>query len=518
MTKKEMCICTIDKLLTELGWIQVYHKLSGIFQKNHCYFVMYPPKEKMQPLQQSQGTFGVGASLMVHTTDYSWYVEKDGFLLDSGSVPRYLSAAWEYGFDGGDGEKSKKFASSIDSYANMDDSTLMGYKRKEELFSVNGKQESTYKVSNLGIGNTKMFTVSPSAPAQIVKIFGKNIVYCINKIDNGVVNMSQLNGDNEPYTIPLEQLITLESKNAILAIENIEVSSHDTSWTYSSIFQKSDISIPQQFDIFNLSSAQKSVLARAFEIGANFTPLLDCRYTASEMQIILDIARSGCNCECLLGEKIDESQLKILSSIAENGLEVAGFCSANKTASDIQMEYSEFLEGLDFMINSNKINPECASRVRKVASYQHGYQHVLDNSIEKPLLIDLKDKMQFSASSIIAEHLFDNGVTSNLGITETWLTVPDSLKTEILTIFQVPTELYIIDKKWNDYIWSISNKILSFGYTPDGHYKLFLNAIIIGYDYNSVYVTSNSGKVLWRAVYVNQEFYIYHSDLVDNLL
>jgi len=503
----------MDRLLRGIGWIQVGSDLSGVFQKNHCYFVMGQKGQGQVVLGTSARRLGVGAELMVHHYSRGWYVEKDGFLLDAGTIGRCLGNAYELGFVGGEMEKAKAFAESIDRYACMSDIEVMGVKKRE--CPVQKKAWESVRISNLGIGSTNMFVANHVRNPKVLEFFRQGMVYQITAIKGETVSLVSRDGE-ESADVPLSALVRLEGDGSIVSVAVGPVDGAGQEWEYRPIIQGKQACLPAGFEQFGLSVSQKAALAVAMGAGVNFTPLMDSSLSTGQVQAVLKLMLDGCDCFPLIGKNLPVGQIVFLDSLAVNGLPIDGFCVEGVSVDNLKEKYSSMLEGVSFALGSLKKSPEAKKEITKVAFKMDGYQHVVDvgDNAFRIALTDQKKDPRFSA---LAEYLLEFGIEREGCYGCTWITMPQEMKQAAKQVF-LADGLEIAGRGWNHYLEDSSPKVLSLLFSIERGFMLQYKFFKVCTDRNSLYLIDSCDTVVWRAVYVNQEFFVYHSALVDNLL
>lgn len=514
MTKMDMSIKAMEKLLQERGWVQVSAPLSGIFQKNLCYFVMYPSRKKLAVLEASTDYLGVCAELMVHQQNKGWYVEKDGFLIASGSLGRFISDVYEFGASGSSYEKTMELVEQVDSFACMSDIELMGQKHREVPIESAGAVHESISVSNLGIGTTKMFIANPNVNENILKVFERDVVYQINSIDQTGVTIYELSGKSYGK-VRLDQLAKLEENGNIVAVSVKGTRDTVIDYDYKPMILGQRAEMSDEFNEFNLSVAQKAILAAAMQTGTNFTPFLDNRISVNNMKIMLRLVMEECDCKPLIGKNLDTEHLEFLTKLSKNKYPIDAFCDNGTTVEALQNKYSEMLSGLDYSLPNLVENSECIQAVRTVAMRDRGYQHVLD--AKSPLEVLIRDDSRIQRFAEVGDYLCRNGIESSNYRTVSWVSVSQNMKEKIKRLFLAPG-MQVNGKEWNYYFEDVSPKIIDFKYAAGLGFLLTMPLFCIGTDSNSIFLMNHGKIIFWRSVYVNEKYYYYCSDLVNDLL
>lgn len=516
MTKANKSICAMDRILRDMGWIQVGTDLSGIFQKKHCYFVMYPQEEKPIILSNSQKRLGVGAELMVHDTGKSWYVEKDGFFVESGSIGRFISAAFEYGFEGSDYERAVEFAKQINRFADMDDSELARYQKKEQRSVSKGEKYQSLSLSGRKLSVTGMFIANPKVNPKITKVFDEGVVYEIIDSDGTKVTITD-QAHSESAKVDLDLLSKLEEGGALCSIETEEVSTEKEVWSYVPFMEGECTNVPEEFKDFRLSLEQESVLSAAMDAGVNFTVLLNRNLGVDVAKRLLTVLRLGGDCLPLAGKNVTAEHADFLVGIADNGYPINGFCDENEDVSSMKERYSQILEGIDYSLRQHQITGETASDIRKIAFRMHGYQKEISSGYSgaKLYLVGLLEDERFGR---LAGYMMENGVFSGgHRCSCSWIAVPQDVRVVVKNLFYAEG-LSVEGRNWNHYLEDSINKAESITYSPQKGFQLCFRMLKVGTDGNSIYLADSSDTVVWRSVLVNEKYYTYRSNLVAALL
>lgn len=506
----------MDRILREMGWIQVGTDLSGIFQKNHCYFVMYPQEQKPLILSNSQKRLGVGAELMVHSMNKSWYVEKDGFFIESGSIGRFVPASFEYGFTGFDYDRTIDFAKQINRFAEMDEEVLLRHKKKEQRTLVQGEEQSSLVLSDKRLAETHMFIANLKANPKIVKVFDEGTVYEIIDMQGNEVTIAD-QGHTTSGKVELSLLNKLEEERVLCSVAIVKSAKQKEVWNYDSVVQGEQSSIPKEFSDFQLGAAQEAVLAAAMDAGVNFTVLLNQNLSVETMKTLLTVLRYNVDCLSLAGKSISLEHAAFLAGIAENHYPVNGFCDTSEPVASMKERYSQFLEGLDYSLGQFKVSGEEATDIRRIAFRMRGYQEAITSGYSgaKLYLVDMCKDKRFSR---LAAFMLENGISSNnRKISCPWVSVPKDMQILIKNIFYAEG-LSVEGLNWNHYLEDSINRAEFITFSEEKGFQICFRMLKIGTDANSIFLSDSTDTVVWRSVFVNEKYYVYRSDLVTALL
>lgn len=507
------------ELLENLGWASVFSSQSGIFQKNKCYFVLYPTEIVSSYRTRAIGTLKTGIELPIHNLEAKWLLVKDGFLLDSGNLPKFLNDAYDYGLKGDYGEKTKEFVSRIDSVSGLSEIELLGMKYREKAIG-NNTERYVLAAARKPLSETNLFVINAKVCPKALEFFKAGTAYnVVGYVDNKFIiapssrDLISIDRSHDIY-VSLSDFENLGKLGGIIPAEL--KNSVETEKVYE--FEKitdAVISLDDAFADFKLNSVQQSCVSSAIADDLNFTPLLNNSLSAEQDSLILKILKNGEDCKELVGKTPSVELLELLCDISSAGLPISGFCDCDSSVAGLRNKYNGMSETIDLRLGEYS-GLGVASRLmaKRVAFEFRDFSHVLEN--KNLLELELIDSVS-SKYSIMATQLLSNGISHAKVAIVSWIEIPQETKTEILKFYKHP-KVVIGDVDWDVYLEQNKSKILSLMYMVGGNYFLIFPQFRVGVDYNSIIITSVAGTVLWRAVLVNEKVYYYCNDNVFGLL
>lgn len=512
MVAAEKCANVMGEMLCHRGWVPVGNRPFAVFMKNGCFFVV---GQKHLPSSQlsEQATSGAAVivQLMVHTDNKSWHVEKDGFMLLKGKINRAILQAYDYGIDSSYGEKLLPIIEEIDSFAGMDNEELLAVKRYAVLPR---GSEMIRKIvpSSKGVNVTRKFIVNPDKHHPLTSILQHGIVYFIDSMKGDSMRLVPFSDDlsgieeSRACTIPFSQITEAADKGCFLAVDIVQGA--DTGQlAYKKFIPGKCRKLSPEFDVFNLSVAQATLVAEIMLDGFNFTPLLG-RGNIRQLELIAELIKSGVNCRCLVGKNIPVENLEFLVNLSKSKIPLDVFSEEEETIGHLKMKYSGLSETIEERLSQYSMPEAVRSVARNIAFTMRDFSHVTKASCAvEAMLLDEAIAGRFSdlAKLVLAEGILQSGCMKL-----SWACL-DSVKRDIvLSCFKCAGVRFMNDD-WNYFIESKRESVNALFYLPDKGFVLSVLNRLIWSDYNSLVISGSDGTTVWRAVQVNGNFFHYDS-------
>lgn len=508
------------ELLGNLGWASVYSDQSGVFMKNNIYFVLYP--SEVTPLYRTYAinNLKTGIELPIHNKEAKWILTKDGFLLDSGNLPKFLSDAYDYGLKSDFGEKTKDFVAGIDRVTGMSELELLTLKYKEKVVG-NDTERYVLSVSKKPLQETNMFITNHKVCPGVLDYFKAGVAYNVTGYINNKFIVAPSSQDlisikeGQDIKISLEEFEKLGKAGGIIPVELKNSVETVKVYEFEKITDTTATGIGDTFADFGLDAAQLSCVSAAIAKGLNFTPLLNNSLSAEQDALILEILESGEDCKELVGRNPSVELLELLRDIALAGLPIAGFCDCESSVAGLRNKYNGMSETIDLRLEEYKslgIAPRLMAK--RLAFKFRDFSHVL---VEKSLIeLELIDGA-YGKYDVMASQLLASGIIQPKIALLSWIEIPQEVKSEILKFYKYPG-IVLCGMEWDIYLEQNKNKIFHLMYLPGGRYYLVFSQFRVGVDYNSITIDTIVGTQLWRAVLVNEKIYSYCNNDVAGLL
>lgn len=519
LKRSEKTKCLFKELLCDLGWAPVYSEQSGIFQKNKVYFILFPSEITSEYRTHAVGKLKTGIELPIHNLEAKWIVAKDGFLIDSGNLPKFLNDAYDYGIAGSFGEKTKEFIAKIDNITRLSEMELLGREYKEINVGTD-KEGYVLTASGRPLSETNMFVVNAKVCPGTLDYFRSGVAYNIvgyadNKFIVAPSSSDLISIDrSQDIFIGLDDFQRLGNLGGVIPVKL--KSSIETGRTYE--FEKitdAEAGLDDTFDDFKLSAVQQSYVAAAVAKGLNFTPLLDNSLSAEQDSLILDILINGGDCSAIIGKSPSAGLLELLRDISSAGLPITGFCDCTVSVAGLRNKYNGMSETLDLELGRNA-GLGVASRLvaKRIAFEFRDYSHVL---ADKSLLeLELMDAVQ-GKYGFMATQLLSSGILHQKVAMMPWIEIAQDVQSEILKFYKHPA-LKLGDTCWDIYLEQNKGKILNLMYRTSDNFYLVFSYFRVRVDYNSIVIANNADVVLWRAVLINEKAYYYCNNDIFGLL
>ena len=514
MKVEDKCKTIFRNALIPLGWLPINSSLSRIYMKNNVYLVLYN-EDSLPPLTNGDPNLGSGYCKTIHA-QFPWCVLKDGFVIDEGKMSKFISEAYDI-----DPELKGPSQATLDtldlinrinSYSEMTDNELLLLKQKESFLG-ELKTSSGIRPSSNNIGQTRLFMVNPELESTVSDLKA-NTVYAIERgrhLDDGnIVFVIVEKGSKETVAeFTVQQLGNYEKSRSIFAVEEYIKKSNSNNVTTTKMFATNLIATDKQYEQFNLSLIQKASLCKGILSGGNFTPLLENSRSADEAIAMVDVVATGCDITCLLGKHYSPEVLQVLSGIASNGFSLNGFCDEGISVEDLKSKYSNFSSTMDQLLTTvvTTKDKEVLQAYKQVAFYMNGINHLAGLNCDTPVEVLLHDfKFRNPEFATLCDVILQKGLIETERIVIPWSSLDTDVQRSFLGYFETGG-LCLNGTDLDDYFFNSSYKI-------DNIYFTCQDGIVLSFEGYQFFRQENSfamraGNVFWRAVHVNEEYFVY---------
>lgn len=500
----------LKKLLSELDWRLVSDSGALVMRKGAVTLVAYSKDGFGEPKKSAVGSELCGYRRIIHSDNFHWYVESDGFLVASGSIKRTVKDAYDLSYEGTTGAAAKELVEEINSFSLLSRAQLMELKQREFLANEEHTDGKQIEITGDGIGNTKKFVVDLSKHPNLKNYFKGDTVYCINSIKDGQVVLEELNNKfdsvERSFSVPLSFIAECEKRSWIFSVQLVDTHTQEIKATYKPILHTAAIELDDAFSDFVLSTAQRSIVAECMLKGLNFTPLLDNSLSISQMTEICRLLEGGADGSVLIGKQLSAEHLNFLQTLTANHLPLDEFLDKEASIAWLKRHYSEISEAADVRLQELTNLQQFAKDAARRLIFQKKDYGVCLSDVDSKAELELK-LQQNGRFNWISELMLESGVVSGSAMTVSWVSLNEEQKTKIFDYYKSPG-LMIGPYEFNQFLEERRDSFLAVWWVS-GEFRLRYKDLYLVTDYNSVYARDASGHVLWRSVYVNEKYYTY---------
>ena len=507
---KQKIRVVFENYLCKFGWRCVYCTSSGVLEKNGTILFLQQP-ENRPANEVGDGSIATVYSEFSQLRGASWRLEKNGWLLDYGTLSVAFAGIYEFGEVASSYLKFLSLAETINSYSEMSDEELAAYKKG---YLTVKKKESvpTIEFGDFTFKDTGMFIANVEADPEIGKVFQSNTVYKLVDLNGATGTFRTYDQSLEglsrkaPFTFDCKVIMQLEKLRSIIAVRIVNKEVERESIELRSVIAGDTVILPKAFNIFGLKGAQRVSISQAMAEGLNYTPLLSPGLAANQCNAILDLLRIDDSVgKYLLNTQLSAQQLCALEPYVRNGYSVKDMVEGDLPAEYITLNYSDLQQGVSEYCDSLAgYSPEALQVIRRVRTYG-SVSHVLFN--EHPLFLEIRDEL-YRGNFVETGKYFrlDGLVLSDTLLKADWSNAPIEVKNEFRKVLNSKSFMFGT-RKWDDVLSGVFESCMYIVYHAKFGFALRCPQFYVGVDYNSLILYDVAFEPEWRAVIINNEVF-----------
>lgn len=509
LTVKQRMSQVFKTSLEPLGWREAVVTNSGLFCKNGCVLVLYNFRENLQESRVGSGKVGTVFLEYPSVTGASWHVEKNGWLIDSGTLSQGFLDIAEFGDGASAFDKFKELVEKINRYSEMTEVQLATFKTglvttfEEQVGTI--VKPGEYSALKTGVFFTRETgvlggRVMPGFVYKIVDLMGR--IGAFRAMDK---TLTQYVSDT--VVIKLDDLAELEKAGKVKGVQLGQGQKRVPVRKMQSAVQGDAVKLPDVIEKFVTSGGQAVAIGQALASHLNYTPLLVGGMDNSVYEVMLRLLQLDDSCGQWLTRWRGESaeSLNALEPFVRSGYSIRNFVDTEYTPEYLNLQYSDLQQGLDelaSMLAQQGYSKDAINYVRERKTHG-GISHLTEkNSV---LILGLQDFKYHRSFQHTCDYFFESAISVQRDLLKAgWQQAPSEVKAEFRKVL-LTRNFYWQDNPWVESAQVLLDNAMYVCFHVKKGFLLRCPQMYVGFDYNSIVAYDLLLRPVWRAVCVNEE-------------